>query len=262
MPKFLTKHFTFTDPSERKEGDSLQFSCDVQISSKGHFYTYLPIGITEAFEQVGIKTTFNYKTNKPGFVEADTFAGLEAIIETYGKEYISKEIISQTVKIEYSIETSCHYVLDENGCFGPNGYYVSDKTRTDSYWREGTIKSFASDAVVYGLQIYAKPFVETVYQYKSGKIYQKKEFNSSRFTEGLKLGENGKWLQAIVRQRKPTDGKIQEVEYDEQVAGFFRSFFESLFQMNEKIKGNFTPENVKQIAASRNASKFLTGGTE
>lgn len=245
MPKFKKEKFYFIDQKERRDSDVLEFECDISINSKGDFYTNLPVGVVDKFKIVGITGAYNPKTGIYGYFEAKTFDELKGFINELGKEYLTKEVISKTIKIEYSIETTCTYAKTVDGLF-PNGYYVPNGA--EDYWREGTKEnSFRSDAVVYGLEIYAMPFIETIYQYKSGKLFHKKEFNSSYFDDA-EFGDNGKWLQAIVRQKKPSGGVLQEIEYTEETAGFFKSIFESLFAINEKIKGNFTPEKVKLLS--------------
>lgn len=253
MPKFKTEKFFFYDQQERQDSDVLTFSIDVNISAKGVFYTNLKPEIVEKFEAVGIDTCIAESRNKSGYYEANTYGDLKAIIIKLGEQYVSKEIISQTLKIEYSIETQCNYAF-ENGEVFPNGYYI-ENGETGDYWRNGTIKDTFSSPSVYGFQIYAQPFNEVVYKYPSGKTFKKKLYHPNDLSG---LGENGKWLRAIIRQRKPVGGILREIEYSEDIAGFFRSLFEWLFRLNERIKNMVEPDLIREMA--QNKQLFLGTG--
>lgn len=256
MPNFKKQDFQFSDKNERgSDSDFLRFSTQIKITSKGEFYTDLPNDVAEKFLDAGVlKQSYQGDVSYKRF-KAKTYDDLLAAINKCGEDYLSKELISEALKIEFSIETTCHYAKDETGLF-PNGYYIKNKEGVD-YWRGGTTKSlFSSDLIEYGLQIYAKPFKESVYRYKSGKIFTKRSFAVSKENG---LGENGQWLQNIIRQKLPQKGTLQEIEYSEEIAGFFRSFFESLFVLNERIQGMINPEQIKLLSSK--GQKLIGNGT-
>lgn len=259
MPKFKTVNFCFVDQEENHHSDKFEFSAKICINAKGMFYVNLPTFVVESFRSVGIDTGQKTKLNRQsaqteteGYFESDTFDGLLAEINALGQDYVSKEIVSQRLMIEYAVETDCHYAVENGGVF-PNGYYIKNK-EAGNYWRSGTLRELTSGSTVYGFQIYARPFLEVVYRYRSGKSFTKKLFSSSFLEE---IGENGKWLADVVRQMSPRQGTLHEIEYTEGIAGFFRSLFESLFQLNERLAEGLTPERIKLLADSRpNAKNF------
>jgi hypothetical protein len=254
MPKFKTEKFRFYDRNEREDSDVLEFSADVNINAEGKFYINLNRDVVEKFKAVGINAGSKSKNHSDGYFEAPTFEGLKKLIEELGSDYISKEIVSRVLKISYSFDTNCSYAI-ENGEVFPNGYYI--KNTDADYWRNGSIKSFTNDPIDYSFHLYAKPYCELTYKYRSGKIVVKKLFHPS---EKDGLGENGKWLDQLIRQKKPDERNLSEIEYTEEIAGFFRRLFESLFRLNEQIKDRFTPENIRQLASGMGNGLFLNAG--
>lgn len=255
MPKFKTEHFHFSDKRERESTDILEFSGDININAEGKFYVNLPRAVVDKFIEAGINAGGRSRNFENGYFESDTFDGLKQAINELGSDYISKEVVSRTLKIEYSIETNCAYAFEDGNVY-PNGYYIKDKSEVD-YWRDGTIKRMSTSLINYGFQIYAKPFCEVIYKYRSGKTFSKKLYHPSE-TDGL--GEHGKWLDDLIRQQVPENGKLREIEYTEEIALFFRKLFESLFRLNEQIKDRFEPEQIRQLATGFSGGLFLNPG--
>lgn len=240
MGKFKKEKFQFIDTKDRENSDKLEITADILINASGQFYTNLDPDLMRKFKDVGIEAGTATRTDEVGYFQADTYAELAGMIRRIGEEYITKEIVSETLKIEYSIETNCHYAKDGFGIY-PNGYDVQEKDA--DYWREGTIRNTFNHPESYGFEFYARPFVERTYKYRSGKLFSKKIWTTE---EGF--GENGLWLKKIIRQAAPSGGTLREIEYTEEIAGFFRALFESLFLMNEKIKDFVGPEQIRLMA--------------
>lgn len=231
MPKFKTEKFHFSDRNERECSDVLEFSGDIQINAQGKFYTNLSREVVEKFQAAGINVGSRSKKFENGYFEADTFDGLKNLINELGSDYVTKENVSHVLKIEYSVETICAYALEDGEVF-PNGYYVQNKSE-GNYWREGTVPRWTNNTMLYGFNIYAKPFCEVVYKYRSNKTFSKKLFHPGE-TDGM--GDNGKWLANIIQQKAASNGTIREIEYTEEIAGFFRRIFEFLLGLMSKSK--------------------------
>ena len=168
MPKFKTVKFSFKDRQERDSTERLEFSADIHINVDGRFYLQLDDEIVERFRAVGLDAGVPNQRRKKhaGYFEASDLTNLMHQIDTLGNDYISKEIVEERMMIEYAVDTACSYYRDGDELL-PNG--EGAKRGDGSGWRDGTANpTFSTHPIVYGFQVYADPFLERTYRYRSG----------------------------------------------------------------------------------------------
>lgn len=245
MPKFKTERITL-DGSERNE---LDFKIDVNITEGGMFTTTLPEKIMLLFKDAGISLHTNGRRNgKQGYYQEATYKDLIEAVKHDCKDYVSREMISQKMVIQYVIETSCAYLINKKGEIVPNGNWIEDgdygKTEELS-WREGTLSQNASSPHPYGVRIYCEPVWKRTYRYRSLK--ERIEYDRIRDTDfDRKKCPNLFWLIGLCSMRPP-HGKMQEIEYTEQAAFFFVNFVKTICKLNEMLKQFVEPEMLQEL---------------
>lgn len=249
MAKIATEKMSF-DGAEKKE---LEFKFDTNVTKEGIFTTTLPAEIAKIFMDAGIRLQRNQLKNY-GYFSDSTYDGLLKQVREIGKEYMSRELVSEKTVIRYSISTSCAYCLDIDGKIVPNGQFQWTKTE-DYSWKNGTLVQHAAQPRPFGFQIFAKPFIRKDYKYRSGKTVTEYDMLTSFGGSRVKKDQQWlQWLEAVCSMDEPND-EIKEIEYNEYVAKFFVDMIKSICMINEKIKDFIEPESIKKIAES--GGKFL-----
>ncbi len=257
MAKLSTEKLTIED----ERGGKLRFQYDINVNKDGSFTTTLPDDIVKLFIDAGLKLKHNQLGNK-GYFSDKTKDGLERQIKDTVLEYMSRDMTSERIIINYVIQTQCSYVLVK-GDIVPNpgrewtgGDYLTDK---DLGWREGNVDIDAAHNSPFGFQIYAKPFVRRDYKYRSGNVkteYKPLHDGGEIATKALENGYFLRWLNSVPCISKPYSSSEKELDYTENVAEFFVNMIKSICAMNERIKDFLEPDAIKMIADKK--MKFLT----
>lgn len=251
MPVFKTIRITM-DGSVKNE---LDFKTEVFIDADGLFTTTIPESIAQILKSAGVDLNRNTRRgSRPGFFSHKTFDGLVAQIKEACKEYVSKELIEESVVIRYVIKTTCSYLINEHGEVVPNGNWLNGlyATSTEYMWRNGTTPSHASSPEPYSISLFVQPVIKRRYRYKSGKEKMEMErISRSRIGEkvikGVKMGEHLFWLSEIVSHCEPGGQEIEEIEYTEKNAFFFVNFVKTICKLNEKLKDLSNPANLRLL---------------
>ncbi len=229
------------------------FNYDVNVSKDGIFSTTIPVEIAKLLTDAGIELSKN-RLDRPGYLSAKTFSELKVSVRSLADEYMSRELISEKVVIQYAIQTTCKYTFDEAGNICPNGHY---SILGGGGFYSGTTYMDANSNEPYGMQVYCKPFVRRDYLYRSGKTKTEYLRTSSGYpivADLLGQGEGLRWLDSIVGIGKPS-AKLHEIDYTEPVAGFFVQLIKSICAINHRIKDFLDPDSIKMIV--ENGGKFL-----
>jgi hypothetical protein len=250
MPKFKTERITL-DGAVKNE---LDFKIDVNITEAGHFTATLPEHIATMFKDHGIKVKTNGRRNaREGYYEAQTYFSLVEAIKHDCKEYVSREMIRETIVIRYIIQTTMSYLINKQGDIVPNGGYdwmKGDYGKTDDLsWRQGTISQNATDPHPYGIRIYCDPCWKREYRYRSGK--EVIEYDNFREDDADKNQPNLKWLAGLCSMKPPGGEAKKEIEYTEANAYFFVNFIKGLCKLNEMIK-DFLEPDMLQLLINKN----------
>lgn len=241
MPKYKTERIIL-DGSIKKE---LDFKVDVYIDQDGFFTATLPVEITDLFKERGIKLTSNGRRNgRLGFYSSATYFKLISDIEFSCKEYVSRELVRESIVIRYVIETTCTYLIDDEKQIVPNGHWVKGYGDEGKNWREGTESQHAASPHPFGVRIYAKPFYKKEYRYKSGT--EKTEYKNLYEDDCLESQPHLKWIAGVCSVREPK-GEVREIEYTEKTAYFFETFYKTLCSLNEKLKDFVDPESLMEL---------------
>lgn len=239
------------------------FTCDINVNVDGEFTTTIPQEAADKFLAAGIDLNVNRarRGGRPGFFSAST---KQELLDNIGKivaDYTSRELVSKRIVIRYAIQTSCSYSKDPEGNIVPNcGYWW---VKTENYkWLGGTVETDASHQLPFGIQIYARVFWREEYRYKSGHVkieYARIDDMHTLERKDQKNRPNLFWLAGITSIRPPDsfsdeedsdDRHIKEIDYDEQVAGFFVEILKYICRVNEAIKDKLEPETIKKMAHS------------
>lgn len=248
------------DGSEKAE---LKFKYDVNVDKEGLFSTTLPKDIVELFKDANIDLHQNRMKNL-GYLSDKTLEGLKKKVKDISLEYLSRELISEKIVLQYIIQTQCSYALDKAGNICPNPskewtgmpYYMESGAESfpNNKWIEGNIKIYACNPTPFGLQIYIKPFVRRDYKYKSGKTkteYSRMCYGGEIAEKSLEQGYYLRWLDSVTCINKTGDLPIKEMDYSEIVAEFFVNMIKSICKLNERIKDFLEPDMILKIAESR-----------
>jgi hypothetical protein len=246
MPKFKTERITLNGAVKNE----LDFKIDVNITEAGHFTTTLPDHIATMFKKHGIKVRTNGRRNgKAGYYEAQTYFALVEAIKHDCKEYVSREMIRESIVIQYIIQTTMSYLINKKGDIVPNGGYTWMKsdygTTHDLSWREGTIAQNATDPHPFGIRIFCKPFWKREYRYRSGK--EVIEYDNLYEEHATDKQPNLKWLAGVVSMKPPGGEEMKEIEYTEANAYFFVNFIKGLCKLNEAIKDFLEPDMLQML---------------
>jgi hypothetical protein len=240
MPKVITERCVL-DGAEEKQ---LDFRYDIYVSAEGLFSTTLPKHIVALFQDANVGLKKNRIGNE-GYLSANTMPELKAKVIALGKEYLSRDLVSEKIIIRYSIQTTCSYVLDAEGNIHPNGYGVPG-FNTTAFFKEGTLTQHATERHPFGILIYAQPFWRREYAYRSGN--HKTEYERLSDSRSLMEGKPAlTWLNRVTSIAPPRGELLKEIDYTEPVAAFFVSLLVSMCKLNERIKDFLDPESIQQL---------------
>ena len=233
--------------TERIREQELDFTYQVYVNKEGEFSTTLPLDIVKLFEEASIDLKQNHRTKKEGFFVSDTYQGLKNDIEGIIKEYYSKELIESKTVIRYAIQTTCSYCLDPDGNIAPNGQEYWTKTK-EYRWKGGTVKQHAASPRPFGFLVYAEAYQRETLKFKSGKIkIEYRNLGEQQLEQGTYLH----WLNSFASISKPRDADVKEIDYTEEAAQFFVELLSSICQLNERIKGFLSPDEITKIIDSK-----------
>jgi hypothetical protein len=249
-------HLT-TEKITVKDGETnFTIKFDINITKEGEFTTTLSKDTVAILESALIKLSINQLGNK-GYFKSDTKDGLIKQISDIAQEYVSKELISETIILNYLIRTTCSYAFDNDNNIVPNCSHQwikrEYKDAPDNYWKNGTKETNATNQEPYGLLVYVKPFVKREYQYKSGKTkvqYIHLCYGGEIAQAALDKGYNLRWLDDICSIAKPNGENTDEIIYTEENALFFVNIIKSICYINEKIKHFVKPEELQKLINS------------
>lgn len=229
--------------------DGLKFSFDINVDKDGIFSTTLPTSVVELFESAQIKMGRNRMKNR-GYFTDKTLDGLKKQIKDAAEEYMSKELVSEKIVLKYVIQTRCSYCLDPNGEPVPNGQ--SQWVKSDKYeWKNGTVESDATHQTPFGLLVYVEIFWRRDFKYKSGIVKTEYEHWTGFGSQNSKKSQpNLQWLEDLISIAPPDGEDPKEIDYTEEIAGFFVNMIKSICKINERIKDFLEPEAIAKIAAS------------
>lgn len=241
------------------DSDKWMFTCDINVNVSGEFTTTIPKEAADKFLAAGVNLDIN-KTRaggRPGFFSAST---KRELIDSIGKviaDYTSRELTGKRIVIRYVIQTSCAYSKDPEGNIVPNCGY--EWVKTENYkWIGGTVDQHAGLPKPFGLQVYVGVFHREDYHYKSGST--KTEYHRISDMHSLTMVDKRKrpnlyWLAGVCSISTPDGGRVKEIDYDEQTAGFFVELLKYICKINDAIKDKLEPETIKKMA--HNNIKFL-----
>jgi hypothetical protein len=93
--------------------------------------------------------------------------------------------------------------------------------------------------------IYAKPKKKIVYEFFNGQVKTDYEYIPM---DDLPKDTNIHWLNCLPNISSTHEMKVQVVEYDERVAGFFVNMIKSICNMSEMVQDFTKPEDVVRLA--------------
>lgn len=237
MGKLCTEK-VFAGP-ERGAGStegSITIKFDIYVNQSGEFTTTLHKDIVKQLEDAQIKLGSN-RIGTIGFLSSNTKDGLIEKVKDLAKEYVSRELISEKLVIQYSIETTMSYQLSVDGKVCPNGAFGGG-----TGWRGGTKETDAIHMAPYGLKVYVGVLTKKEWKYKSGvvKVTYDKHWGSNSITETREEAPNLHWIANLttISYKEDFGGRgmdISEMEYTEQNAKFFVDLVSALCLLNEKI---------------------------
>lgn len=228
----------------RDNRETVDFKYSIDVSTKGVFSTMLPEHIVNAFKEANIPIHKN-RLNKEGYLSDITLDALKKQVLQLCQEFLSRELIRETLIIKYGIRTTAAYCLDENEGIVPNGRWVKNG---EYQWKQGTENQNASSPHPFGLMVYAKPFKKMTYKYKSGN--EKDELTPcNENSDDSENRPNLHWLSAICSMSH-TGLSIQEIIYTEEVAAVFVNMIKSICAVNERVKDFISPEQILLVAQS------------
>tara|TARA_R110000772_G_C13310332_1_gene440596 strand:- start:19575 stop:20351 length:777 start_codon:yes stop_codon:yes gene_type:complete len=227
----------------------------VNVNVDGEFTTTLDADLASELEQAGVKLQRNRRRDREGYFYDKTKDGLcVQILECY-KEMYSRELISETKVLQYSMLTTASFCFTVDGEIIPNGSWSEDgKFDEVRHWQNGTKLTHAASPFPIGVQMFIKPLYKRVYLYNSGK-----ELTEYEGVDGVwhhtKLKEDKSdyywmWLANIVSTIPPKGGKIREIEYTEKRAKFFVELYKKVCQMAAIVAKFEEPEAMAKIADS------------
>lgn len=244
MGKLKVAHIVIAGASKK----DLEFDIDINVSASGIFTATLPQHISALFSDAGISLDTNGRRNgNPGFFSNKTYDGLIRQIESFAKEYVSCQLAGKKIVIQYIIQTTCKYLINDAGEIVPNGRFVEDYGGRH-HWKQGTLSQHATDPKPFGLQTYVKATIREDFVYLSGKTH-------TRYSEVPELEcenrPNLKWLCGICCMSKPHFESLSEMDYNEDTAEFFINIVRSICALNEKIKDILDPKSIQQLIENK-----------
>ena len=235
MGKLCTEK-VFLEPERGSDDGSICIKFDIYVNQSGEFTTTLPKDIVEQLKAAQITLDSN-RVGTSGFLVSNTKDGLIAKVKDLAKEYVSRELISEKLVIQYSIETTMSYQLSVDGKVYPNGAYGRG-----TGWRGGTKETNAANRAPYGLKVYAGVLTKREWKYKSGvvKVTYDKHWGSNSITETREEAPNLHWIANLttISYKEDFGGRgmdVSEMDYTEENAKFFVDLVSALCLLNEKI---------------------------
>lgn len=236
MAKLCTETISFEAERGSPEG-AIRFKFDIYVTQSGEFTTTLPKEVVDKIEDAQIHLSTNRNGTK-GFLSSETKDGLIKKVSDLAKEYVSRELISEKLVIQYSIETQMSYQLSPDGKVCPNGIIGGG-----TGWRGGVLESNATYPSPFGLRVYVGIFTKSEWRYKSGVVKSNYEghWGSSGIKQTREEAPNLHWIANLTAISSSSRGfgsskmAISEMDYTEQNAGFFVDLVSALCLLNEKI---------------------------
>lgn len=229
----------------------INFKCDISVSKDGTFSTMLPKDIAELFTNANVDLARNRLYNK-GYISGSTIAEVTKAVKELCQEYLSRELVSETIILKYGIETRAAYCLGSDGDIYPNGrfkaaciYDTEYKGSSYANWRNGTVSQNATSPNNYGVLVYVHPYNKMVYKYKSGKL--KTEYSRVNMDDDSDPVLH--WL-ANLTVIDPKGLPIKEINYTPNVGSVFINMIKSMCLLNEKIKDFLDPDSILLLANS------------
>lgn len=242
------------DNFSRENGQFISFKYSIDVSTKGVFSTMLPADVIEKFKQSNIELHKN-RVDKEGYLCANTFDELKKRVESLCQEYLSRELISETIILKYGIKTQASYCVSTEGEIVPNAQsqWIKGERTPATDWRNGTVTQHASSPLPFGIMVYVKPYFKQVYKYASGQLKEELSPVYDSFPD-KENQPNLHWLTAICSM-SPKDLSIQEIPYTEEVAAVFVNMVKAICSVNERVKDFTSPEHILYLA--QNNQKLL-----
>lgn len=243
MARLKTEKITYRNDNK----DSISCKTEIHVDVDGFFTTTLPPETVKLLEDSKVDLGTN-RMGRKGYLSNKNLDALIENVKQLFKEALSRTLLSETIVIQYSIETFCAYLVDpETKDIIPNGYWLKSRSDGGCYWTNGTKGPKAMETNNYGLQVYAKPFTKKVYIYGSGKTKTEYEQIYPQTPDyDYKDRPNLAWLSCVVKNEP--SGAIKEIEYNEAIAKFFVDCIKSIMMINEQIKDRLDPDTIKLIA--------------
>lgn len=245
-----------TIESEDKQ-EKLTVEYDVKVNASGIFTTTLKPEDAEKIQSYGVVIHSNGRRgSRAGYFESETFAGMALVVSNLLKECLSRTLIKSEIVLRYSIETMASFGLTTNNVIIPNLAYCEDgRPDLNKHWQGGTVSIHAATPSPMGILFYIKPFIKNTYQYKSGKS-RVEYISSSAFGNGAAQYEGDeykylRWLISIPVIAPPREGKLMEIEYNEERAKFFVDLFKSICTMAYKVTQFIEPEKMIELIESK-----------
>lgn len=236
MAKLCTETISFEAERGSPEG-AIRFKFEIYVTQSGEFTTTLPKEVVDKMEEAQIYLSTNRNGTK-GFLSSDTKDGLIKKVSGLAKEYVSRELISEKLVIQYSIETQMSYQLSSDGRVCPNGNIGGG-----TGWRGGTSECNGTYPSPFGLRVYVGVFTKSEWRYKSGviKLSYEGHWGGNSIKQTREEAPNLHWIANLTAISSSNRGfgahsmKISEMDYTEQNAGFFVDLVSALCLLNEKI---------------------------
>jgi len=244
MAKLCSEQIYFEAEKGSKEG-SIQVKFDIHVNQSGEFTTTLPKDVVAQLEYAQIDLSTN-RNGTAGYFSSQTKEGLIKKVSDVAKEYVSRELISDKLVIQYSIETVMSYQMSVDGKVFPNGAFGGG-----TGWKSGTKDISASSAAPYGIKVYAGIYKKEVWKYRSGieKTTSEGYWGSNNLPYSKEECPNLHWLanltcMASVGRWGGESMKVSEMDYTEENAKFFVDFISALCLLNEKILPIISDQNT------------------
>lgn len=245
MPKLSTERIRLNGAVENE----IDFKFDISVSKEGVFSTMIPKDVVELFTNANVDLNKNRLYNK-GYVTGATPKEVCDNVKSICQEYLSRELISESIVLKYGIETRAAYCLGTDGEIYPNGCFKEAIKKDDGYsnggyanWKNGTVDINATHKNNFGVLVYVTPLNKLVYKYRSGKT--KEEYVSIHEHENEVIN----WL-ANLTCIAPNGLKIKEIEFTYNIGMVFINMIKSLCRLNEQIKDFLEPDGIRLIANS------------
>ena len=231
MAKIKSMRIHRRDP---KTNTSLvDFMLDIKATAQGMFTATFPDDITSKLKELNVFDRYH-----KGTLEAETLNKLEADIGRVVNYLTQYEVLEDVHVIKYAIETACEYTKTIDGKYFPHSAYKDETFLCNEHGHpiffEGTTRRDPSHPGNYHVSIICDIRRKITNKYLDGTV---KTYYT--YADRTKFGQNGKWISELVGlgtdsfYRKIDD--LQEIEYTEENALFFRRFLTGIFTINDYV---------------------------